>query len=86
MEQYKWEVKLLQFVEKDPSLNEQQKKVLKDRVNKRKQIIDAEIKQNPEDEEEPPQKEEPKKEETKKGDDKKEEKKDAKIELKKSLS
>ena len=86
MEQYKWEVKLLQFVEKDPSLNEQQKKVLKDRVNKRKQIIDAEIKQNPEDEEEPPQKEEPKKEETKKGDDKKEEKKDAKIEMKKSLS
>ena len=86
MEQYKWEVKLLQFVEKDPSLNEQQKKVLKDRVNKRKQIIDAEIKQNPEDEEEPPQKEEPKKEETKKGDNKKEEKKDAKIELKKSLS
>ena len=86
LEQYKWEVKLLQFVEKDPSLNEQQKKVLKDRVNKRKQIIDAEIKQNPEDEEEPPQKEEPKKEETKKGDDKKEEKKDAKIELKKSLS
>ena len=86
MEQYKWEVKLLQFVEKDPSLNEQQKKVLKDRVNKRKQIIDTEIKQNPEDEEEPPQKEEPKKEETKKGDDKKEEKKDAKIEMKKSLS
>ena len=86
LEQYKWEVKLLQFVEKDPSLNEQQKKVLKDRVNKRKQIIDAEIKQNPEDEEEPPQKEEPKKEETKKGDDKKEEKKDAKIEMKKSLS
>ena len=86
MEQYKWEVKLLQFVEKDPSLNEQQKKVLKDRVNKRKQIIDAEIKQNPEDEEEPPQKEEPKKDETKKVDDKKEEKKDAKIEMKKSLS
>ena len=86
LEQYKWEVKLLQFVEKDPSLNEQQKKVLKDRVNKRKQIIDAEIKQNPEDEEEPPQKEEPKKEETKKGDDKKEEKKDAKTEMKKSLS
>ena len=53
MEQYKWEVKLLQFVEKDPSLNEQQKKVLKDRVNKRKQIIDTEIKQIPEDEEEP---------------------------------
>ena len=86
MEQYKWEVKLLQFVEKDPSLNEQQKKVLKDRVNKRKQIIDAEIKQNPEDEEEPPQKEEPRIEETKKGDDKKEEKKDAKTEMKKSLS
>jgi hypothetical protein len=29
MEQYKWEVKLLQFVEKDPSLNEQQKKSIK---------------------------------------------------------
>ena len=51
MEQYKWEVKLLLFVEKDPSLNEQQKKVLKDRVNKRKQIIDTE--KIPEDEEEP---------------------------------
>ena len=86
MEQYKWEVKLLQFVEKDPSLNEQQKKVLKDRVNKRKQIIDTELKQNPEEEEEPPKKEETTKEETKKGDDKKEEKKESKLELKKSLS
>ena len=76
MEQYKWEVKLLQFVEQDPTLNEQQKKVLKDRVTKRKQIIDTELKQNPEEgEEEAPKKEEPKKEETKKGDNKKEEKK-----------
>ena len=86
MEQYKWEVKLLQFVEQDPSLNEQQKKVLKDRVTKRKQIIDTELKQNPEEEEEPPKKEETTKEETKKGDDKKEEKKESKLELKKSLS
>ena len=86
MEQYKWEVKLLQFVEQDPSLNEQQKKVLKDRVTKRKQIIDTELKQNPEEEEEAPKKEETTKEETKKGDDKKEEKKESKLELKKSLS
>ena len=83
IEQYKWESKLLQFVEQDPSLNEQQKKVLKDRVNKRKQIIDSELKQNPEEEEEAPKKEEV---ETKKGDDTKEEKKDAKLEMKKSLS
>ena len=87
MEQYKWEVKLLQFVEQDPTLNEQQKKVLKDRVTKRKQIIDTELKQNPEEgEEEAPKKEEPKKEETKKGDNKKEEKKTEKLEMKKSLS
>ena len=61
-----------EFVEKDPSLNEQQKKVLKDRVNKRKQIIDTELKENPEEEgeksaEQP--KQEPKKDEAPKGPD-----------------
>ena len=88
MEQYKWEVKLLQFVEQDPTLNDQQKKVLKDRVTKRKEIIDTELKQEPEEgeEEEAPKKEEPKKEETKKEDNKKEEKKTEKLEMKKSLS
>ena len=71
LEQYKWEVKLLQFLEQDPSLNEQQKKVLKDRVNKRKQIIDTELKQNPEEGEksEEQQKQDLKKEEAPEGPD-----------------
>ena len=57
--QYQWEEKLLQFVEKDPALNDQQKKVLKDRLNERKKIIEEELKQSPEEEE--------KKEDTQKG-------------------
>ena len=70
IKQFNWENKLLVFVDKDPTLKEEQKKVLKDRVNERKKIIDEEIKQNPEGEEEPA-KEEPKKEETKKEETKK---------------
>ena len=49
-EQYAWESKLLLFLEKDPSLNEQQKKVLKERINNRKIIIEEELKRNPEEE------------------------------------
>ena len=49
--QYQWEEKLLQFVEKDPSLNNQEKKVIKDRLNERKKIIEEELKQSPEEEE-----------------------------------
>ena len=72
-EQYKWESKLLQFVEKDPSLSEKQKKVLKERVNIRKKIIEEELTKNPEGEEdeeeggeEPKEEIKPKVEETKK--------------------
>ena len=70
--QYKWEVKLLQFADKDPTLNEQQKKALKDRVEARKNIIDKELKENPEvvgkvePKKEPQKKEAPKKEEVQK--------------------
>jgi len=56
--QYKWEVKLSQFVEKDPILNDQQKKFVKDRVKARKKIIEAELKEKVEEE---PKKEEPQK-------------------------
>ena len=69
-EQYQWESKLLQFVEKDPHLNDEQKKVLKERVNNRKKIIEKELTQNVEeeggDQEEEPKKEEEVKKETKK--------------------
>ena len=57
--QYKWEVKLSQFVEKDPILNDQQKKFVKDRIKARKKIIEAELKEKVEEEE--PKKEEPQK-------------------------
>ena len=50
-EQYTWESKLLLFLEKDPSLNEQQKNILKERINNRKLIIEDELKRNPEEEE-----------------------------------
>ena len=90
IKQFNWENKLLVFVDKDPTLKEEQKKVLKDRVNERKKIIDEEIKQNPEGEEEPakeePKKEETKKEETKKSVEKKPEPKKEVIETKKSLN
>ena len=49
-EQYTWESKLLFFLEKDPSLNEQQKNILKERINNRKKIIEDELKRNPEEE------------------------------------
>ena len=68
-EQFKWESKLLLFVEKDPTLNDQQKKILRERVNARKKIIETEMNQKVD------QEEEPKKEETKKPESKKEEKK-----------
>ena len=50
-EQYAWESKLLLFLEKDPSLNEKQKNILKERINNRKLIIEDELKRNPEEEE-----------------------------------
>ena len=70
-EQFKWESKLLLFVEKDPTLNDQQKKILRERVNARKKIIEDEINQKVEGQEEETKKEEIKKEETKKGEAKK---------------
>ncbi len=67
--QYAWENKLLQFVEKDTNLNEAQKKVLRERVNNRKKFIEQELTQNPDEqaegEEEAPKKEEPPKKEEK---------------------
>ena len=62
-EQYKWESKLLTFVEKDPNITKSQKEILIDRVNKRKKLIEEELTQNPEeageDEEEPKEVEKP---------------------------
>ena len=49
-EQYLWENKLLFFLEKDPNLNEQQKKVVKERIYNRKKVIEEELKANPEEE------------------------------------
>ena len=82
--QFKWEAKLLSFVEKDPTLNDEQKKILKERVKARQSIIEDEIKQKPEEEEEEKPKEESKKEAKK--ETKKEEPKKEIIETKKSLS
>ena len=45
-EQYQWEEKLLTFVEKDPTLNDQQKKVIKDRINERIKNIEGELNQS----------------------------------------
>ena len=67
--QYEWETKLLLFVEKDKSLNDAQKKIIKERVNNRKKIIEEELTQNPDEqaeneenaEEKPPTEEPPKK-------------------------
>ena len=68
--QFKLEMKLSSFSEKDPTLNDQQKKVLKDRIEARKKIIEEEMKQeeegDEEEEEEKPKTEEKKKEEPKK--------------------
>ena len=41
--QYVWENKLLIFVEKDKTINENEKKIIKERVNLRKQIIEKEL-------------------------------------------
>ena len=49
-EQYKWEKKLLQFVEKDIILNSEQKNVIKERVNNRIKIIEEELIRNPDEE------------------------------------
>ena len=57
-EQYQWESKLLLFVEKDPSLNEEQKNILKQRVNERKQIIEKELTTNIEEQQQEAEKEE----------------------------
>ena len=78
MKQNKNEAKILLFLEKDPQLNEEQKKIVKARIEERKQIIDKELKQNIE---EGGEEEEPKKEETKKEAPKKEEPKKDDIDL-----
>ena len=83
--QFKWEAKLLLFVEKDPTLNDEQKKILKDRVKARQSIIEDEIKQKPEEAEEEEKPKEESKKESKK-ETKKEEPKKEIIETKKSLS
>ena len=44
--EYQYESKLLQFVEKDPKINEAQKKIIIERVNKRKKKIEEELTQN----------------------------------------
>ena len=96
MNQHKSESKLLLFVEKDPKLNAEQKKALKERIEERIKVIDNEIKETMkagEEEEEPKEeaekeetkKEEPKKEKPKKEEPKKEVKK-VKIDTKKSLN
>ena len=48
--EYEWESKLLIFVEQDKNLNEEQKKIIKQRINDRKRIIEDELKRNPEEE------------------------------------
>ena len=42
-EQYNWESKLLIFLGKDKSLNDTQKKIIKERVEKRKKLIEEEL-------------------------------------------
>ena len=65
--QYEWETKLLLFVEKDGTLNDAQKKIIKERVNKRKKIIEEELTQNPDEQaEKKTTKEVPKKQDVKK--------------------
>ena len=44
-EQYQWEEKLLNLVENDLTLNDQQKKVIKCRINERKKNIEGELNQ-----------------------------------------
>ena len=73
IKQFKLESKLLLFADKDPTLNDEQRKTLKDRLTERKNLIDFELKANPEEEaaKEEPKKEEPKKEQPKKEEPKK---------------
>ena len=68
IEQFKLESKLLFFADKDPTLNDEQRKTLKDRVTERKNLIGKEINQVNQEEEgqEKSKKEEPKKEASKK--------------------
>ena len=81
-------------MEKDPNLKEEQKKVLKARIEERRKLIDKEIKDSAQaeaeeegGEEEKPKEEEKKKEEQKKEKEKeKEDKKKEIIETKKSLN
>ena len=82
VKQFKLESKLLLFADKDPTLNDEQRKTLKDRLTERKNLIDKELKQNPEEEEG----EEKPKEEKKKEEPKKEAPKKEIIETKKSLN
>ena len=80
LNQYKWESTIIQYMEKDANLKEEQKKVLKARIEERRKLIDKEIKDSAqaeaaeveeEKEEEKPKEEEKKKEEPKKEDKKK---------------
>ena len=63
-----YENKLLQFIEKDPKLDDIQKKVVRERIKKRISIIEEELKKNIEEEgdEEPEKEQAPKVEEKKK--------------------
>ena len=49
-EQYTWETKLILYADKDQSLNEEQKNILKERINNRKKIIEEELTKNPDEE------------------------------------
>ena len=49
-EQYAWEKKLLFFTDKDPTLNTEQKNIIKARINERLKIIEDELTKNPEEE------------------------------------
>ena len=64
-EQYIWEKKLLQFVEQDPTLNSEQKNIIKKRVNNRMKIIEDELRKNPDEEAENEENEEKEKKEEK---------------------
>ena len=44
LNQYKYEIKLLQFIDKDKNLKDEQKKALKERIEERKKLIDKELK------------------------------------------
>ena len=46
LNQYKYEIKLLQFIDKDKNLKDEQKKALKERIEERKKLIDKELKES----------------------------------------